>query len=89
LEYLLGLAAPDWEGAISAAVLRAHLHILEWMLSKREDRRGPLKIGFNNALEEATAEGHFEILKLLHEHDELQTLREMLLQMVIWLSFSH
>ncbi|KAJ8571335.1 hypothetical protein ON010_g5503 [Phytophthora cinnamomi] len=47
LEYLLGRAAPDWNEAIGSAARGGHLHVLHWMVTKRQDRRGPWRVDFS------------------------------------------
>ncbi|OWZ00231.1 hypothetical protein PHMEG_00028626, partial [Phytophthora megakarya] len=67
LEYLLKRAAPNWREAVAAAAIEGHLHVLQWMATKRGDRRGPWKKDFERPLQEASAAGHLEAVKWLFD----------------------
>ncbi|KAE9001618.1 hypothetical protein PR003_g18543 [Phytophthora rubi] len=75
LEYLLGRAAPDWNETTRSVARGGHLHVLQWMVVKRQDRRGPWRVDFNGALAEAAAQGHLETAKWLYKYESSEPSR--------------
>lgn len=68
LEFLLARTpAPDWKRAVYVAAQGGHVHVVQWMLSKRRDRRGPWQSDFSWVPDGAAEHGHLEILRLLNK----------------------
>lgn len=66
LEFIFARTAPNWKAVVDAAARSGHKHVFEWTMGRR-DHRGPWKSDFKHCLEEAAAQGHFELMKWLHD----------------------